>query len=223
MSYCVWTLSDNTGVRFVGTGPSDDPLLSFKKVERTGVLRTGLGDWLDSLDTPPKFAVMLADVSAREADRASEKMIARLPNLLNRGRGTRGGKGKRVVMIFKNGRVRWFPSQSAACRCLGVKWSGIDLTGQAIRRRQRPGTAGRKPASHAAAVRPEPASHAAAVRVDAEAAAARPEPRAAEKKPQKPRKKRPNAHFLGVLCFRDDHFGGISERIPADSTADAAN
>ncbi len=210
--YCVWTLSDESGVRFVGTGPTDDPLQAFKRVERAG-LECGLGRWIDSLDTPPKFAVVLAGVDAVEADAASTKLIGQLPNLLNLPHGTRGGKGKSVVLIFQNGRVRLFPTQAAACRWLGVKWDGINFTGRVIRQRQRPGTAGRETVEHAATVRPEPSSHAAAARVNAADAAARVNAADAAARPGKnctgARRKRSAAQFLSVLCLRSDHLGGI--------------
>lgn len=223
MSYCVWTLADHDGnVRFVGTGTEDDPLLAFKKIEHTGVLQTGLGDWLDGLDAPPIFSVVLNGVDAVEADRASKALIARLPNLLNRGYGTRGGKGKRVVMIFRNGRVRWFPTQSAACRWLGVKWNGIDLAGRVLSKRL-PRSAGPCGKSPPRAECGESLARAGFGESLARAGCGEGLPRAgcdesppAEKKHQKPRKVARSARYQGVLTLREEHFGGISARVLAD-------
>ncbi len=241
--YCVWTLSDDeSGVRFVGHGPTDDPLLAFKKVERAG-LRCGLGDWIDNLDTPPKFAVALAGLSGEEAADASIKLIGQLPNLLNKSRKEDYRTGRPVILIFQNGRVKWFPTQTAACHYLGVKWNGIDLAGRVIRQRQRPGTAGREPRYRRAGSRgplsqpaltaccqntgdaacPGETSLAPTGRVELHAPTGRSlRPAAGEKRPGA-RRKRPAAHFMSVLCLQAEHLGGIYARDLADQPKDAAS
>ena len=217
--YCVYTLSDSTGIRFVGVGETHRPLYPLTRIRNAG-LTCGVNDWIDSLAAKGetvKLARVASGVDAVEADKASKKLCDRLgPGLLNLPRVNTRRKGTRCVAIIR-GRARWFKTYAALCRYFGVGKNGVDVAGRALNTRRGPCSAGAcgkspEPAAGACCRSPEPAAGARSLLPEPGACCRSPEP-AAGKKPQKPRKNRHIQRFRGALILAERHYGGISARV----------
>jgi hypothetical protein len=238
MSYCVYTLSDSTGVRFVGAGVTGKELEPLDKIRRAGLV-CGVNRWLDELAAKGETVTLaraISGVDAREADRAAKKLADQLPGLINLPRG-KPFETRRCVAIFANGRTRWYRSIVGMCEAFGVsRFNGIDVTGRVLSQRRKPRA--RTACSHNLLAEPAPATcsnganHAANGRVEDRAANGRVEdhaangramPPAAGKKLSRARKNSRRARFAGTLCCKDNQFGGLSARVLPDRPDDAAN